>query len=294
MSQSNINDFFTRKLEPSEALKEATDEVVCLTPVVAAEVQKQLQKEEKKKTGRSSYHKYSNAERAELGKFAAQHGVAKTVRSFSAKYPGLKQQSVSEFKKKYNDMKRTHPAEAISEIAAKKRGRTSILPKELMSQTIEIVKALRLKAAPVSYSVIAAVAKGVVIARDRTLLAENGGHIKFSEDWARKILHNVMTEEKKMVSRLGSTASMPVSPVILSEVKLDFQRKIKRAQEEYSIPDELIINFDQTPLAYITASNRTMEFEGRFYILFITIIFIFIIVMINSHSAMGNRLVFQN
>ena len=55
---------------------------------------------------------------------------------------------------------------------------------------------------------------------------------------------------------------MSVDPAILSETKLDFQRKINRAQEEYIIPDDLIINFDQTPLAYISASNHTLEFEG--------------------------------
>ena len=43
-----------------------------------------------------------------------------------------------------------------------------------------------------------------------------------------------------MVSRMGNTASMAVDPAILSEIKLDFQRKIKRAQEDYNIPDDLI------------------------------------------------------
>ena len=52
------------------------------------------------------------------------------------------------------------------------------------------------------------------------------------------------------------------TPAILSEVKLAFQRKIKRVQEEYDIPDDLILNFDQTPLAYICGSNRTMVFQG--------------------------------
>ena len=65
-----------------------------------------------------------------------------------------------------------------------------------------------------------------------------------------------------MVSRLENTAAMPVALAILSEAKLDFQRKIKRTQEEFNIPDDLIINFEQTPSGYICSSNRTMEFEG--------------------------------
>ena len=69
-------------------------------------------------------------------------------------------------------------------------------------------------------------------------------------------------DEKKMVSRLGNAAAMSIAPAIFSETKLDFQHKIKCTQEEYNIPEDLIINFDQTPLAFICGSNRTMEFEG--------------------------------
>ena len=52
-----------------------------------------------------------------------------------------------------------------------------------------------------------------------------------------------------MVSSLGNTTAM-LTPAILSEIKLDFQVKIKRAGEDYNIPDDLIINFGQTLLAY--------------------------------------------
>ena len=34
------------------------------------------------------------------------------------------------------------------------------------------------------------------------------------------------------------------------------------AKEEYNIPDDLIINFNHTLLAYICGYNHTMEFEG--------------------------------
>ena len=61
---------------------------------------------------------------------------------------------------------------------------------------------------------------------------------------------------------MGNTTSMPVEPAILSEVKLDFQRKIKHVYEEHNIPDDLILNFDQTPLEYTCGSNRTMDFQG--------------------------------
>ena len=95
-------------------------------------------------------------ERAEIVQYAAQHGVAKTVRKFEIKYPGIKQQSVSYFKWKY-ELKRTNPSVLLSEIETKKRGHPSLLPYKLMKRSINIIKALRLKAAPVSYIGMSAV-----------------------------------------------------------------------------------------------------------------------------------------
>ena len=72
-----------------------------------------------------------------------------------------------------------------------------------------------------------------------------------------------------MVSPLGKTAVIPTALAIFFEIKLDSERKIKRAQEEYNIPDDLVINFNQTPLVYIYGSNRTMEFEAATSVLII-------------------------
>ena len=58
-------------------------------------------------------------------------------------------------------------------------------------------------------------------------------------------------DEKKTVNYLGNSAAMPNAPAILSKTKLDFQQKIKRAKEQHNIPDDLIIDFEQTLLVYI-------------------------------------------
>ena len=66
-----------------------------------------------------------------------------------------------------------------------------------MAKTIDIIKALSLKAAPVSYSVMAAVARGIVMSDDRNLLVENGGHLSFSDDWARRIIYRLTKDGKR-------------------------------------------------------------------------------------------------
>ena len=72
-------------------------------------------------------------------------------------------------------------------LKSRKHGRTKLLPKDIMAKTIQTVKALRLKGAPVSSAVINAIAKGVM-AEDRCLLTEYGGHLAFSDLWAGNIL----------------------------------------------------------------------------------------------------------
>ena len=51
-------------------------------------------------------------------------------------------------------------------LKSRKRGRPKLLPEDIMAKTIQTVKALRLKGAPVSSAVINAIAKGVVMAED--------------------------------------------------------------------------------------------------------------------------------
>ena len=57
-----------------------------------------------------------------------------------------------------------------------------------MIKTVDITQTLRLKAAPISYSVIAAFARGVVLWHDRNVFVENGGHLSF-------VLHRAKTEK---------------------------------------------------------------------------------------------------
>ena len=145
---------------------------------------------------------------------------------------------------------------------SRKRGRPKLPPEDIMTKTIQTVKALRLKGAPVSNAVINAIAKGVVMAEDRCLLAEYGGHLAFSDQWARNILNEIMWTEKKMVWRIATTSKAPVAPSLLKEEKFTFQRKIQELVTWHKIP-KLIINFDQTPLSYITVANTRLSFLMR-------------------------------
>lgn len=131
-----------------------------------------------------------------------------------------------------------------------------------MKKTIDTVDALRLKAAPVSSVVVNAIAKGIVMANDRSILAEFGGYLILSNDWARKILYKMETMGKKMTRRIATTSKAPIAPGILQETKLHFLRKIKQLQAWHDTPEDFIHNFDQTPLPYVCSSGHTLHEKG--------------------------------
>ena len=64
-----------------------------------------------------------------------------------------------------------------------------------------------------------------------------------------------MQTGKKMVRRIATTSMVPVAP------GLTFHRKTQELVTWHKIWKELIINFDQTLLSYITVVNTTLEFS---------------------------------
>ena len=101
-----------------------------------------------------------------------------------------------------------------------------------MKKTIETVQSLRLEGAPISSSSINAIVKGIVIANDRMLLVENGGHLSFSGSWARNISNEMERNGKKMKRRMTTTCKIPVAPALLEEEKFTFQRNIMTLDDQ--------------------------------------------------------------
>ena len=111
----------------------------------------------------------------------------------------------------------------VTKIYSKKRG---LQAEDLMKKAIETVQSLRLKRAPISSSIINAIAKGIVIANDKMLLVENGGHLSVSNSWARNILNEMERNGKKMKRHMAATSKIPMAPALLEEEKFTFQRNI--------------------------------------------------------------------
>ena len=91
------------------------------------------------------------------------------MKRYQLTYLTLSKQTVQEFKKAYLKDKEVTNKE-VTVLISRERGWPKLLPEVIMAKTIQTVKALHLKDAPVSIAVINTIAKGVVMSEDRCLL----------------------------------------------------------------------------------------------------------------------------
>ena len=61
---------------------------------------------------------------------------------------------------------------------------------------------------------------------------------------------------------MATTSKIPIAQGLLKEEQLTFQRKIPALIKWHDISEDLVLNFDQTSLSYITVGNNTPDFGG--------------------------------
>lgn len=76
-----------------------------------------------------------------------------------------------------------------------------MLGESLDNKVQDLVTEIRDAGGIINSRIIRAIAKGVVLAEDRTLLAENGGCIEITRQWALSLLKRM-----NMVKRYGETS----------------------------------------------------------------------------------------
>jgi len=107
----------------------------------------------------------------------------------------------------------------------------------------QCIKNARKRGLAINTSVVIAAGDGIVMAHDVNLLA---GKIKLTDDWAIKRMGYVNSKAK-------------VDPEHFDKLK---EQEIKSIVTIDEIPDEFILNFDQTAFYYVPATPWAMEKEG--------------------------------
>ena len=116
------------------------------------------------------------------------------------------------------------------------------------------IRALRKEGTPINTAAVLAAAEGVITAKDRTLLASNGGHKELKRSWAKSLMSRM-----NLVKRRGTTKSrLQLNEERFKEVQRSYLDEIVHKARANKVPPQLVINWDQTGLNIgPTSSGRT-------------------------------------
>lgn len=135
-------------------------------------------------------------------------------------------------------------------------GRPYLLGEELDERVKRYLLALRERGAVINTSIVLACTEGLIKHENSNLLASNGGHITLTKSWSKCILKRM-----GFVKRRVST-SAKVSVKKFEELKTQYLQDIRVNVELDDIPEDMIVNFDQTGINYVPAGSWTMEKQG--------------------------------
>ena len=152
---------------------------------------------------------------------------------------------------------KTGDSSEVTALLLRKRGRPLMLREALDTDVQKYIRALRLAGTPVSSSLVLAAVEGIVVSKDRTLLAYNGGHVMLTK-WALSLLNRMGYVKQKASTKNGKRSDKQFE-LKRRQFLLDISGMVKA----HIIPDELVLNWDQTGLNLVPSGNWTFEKRGQ-------------------------------
>lgn len=210
------------------------------------------------KSSRGPYLTLTSAQKLLIGRRAAEYGTTAAIRYFVKEYPdlALKETSVRRLKNLYQDhlrVERVPPSEEdFGMFSSKKNGRPLKIGEELDKQVREYVADMRSTGTNVNTSVVIACAEGILMHENADMLSR----VDLNKGWAQYLLHRMGYVKRK------ATTKAKVTIENFAELKADYLQEINQVIEMDEIPADLVINFDQTGLNIVPASEWTMEARG--------------------------------
>ena len=184
-------------------------------------------------SNRSKYHKYSGEDRAKIAKYSCDHANKKALQHFSKEYPNLKESTLRNFKKAFQNklliQRQQGNVPQVTSLERLPRGRPSLLL-ELDCKLISFVKNLRARGGVVNGSVISAAAKGLI--RSNPSLHQRYNSFEPTRGWIQSIYRRC-----NFSRRAGTTTRPPVPRGMYEECKLSFLTdiSIRFQQSSYSM-----------------------------------------------------------
>ena len=145
------------------------------------------------------------------------------------------------------------PGDPIRLLPTKKQGRPLLLGQELHQIVQEVIRDTRRSGGVINTTIVVATTKGVITAKNPTLLLENGGHLNATSSYAKSVLKR-MEYMKRKCSNAGK-----VTVERFEEAKEEFLADIKAEVLMHDIPLDLVFNWDQTGIQLVPTGEWTMH-----------------------------------
>ena len=212
-------------------------------------------------TPRGKYNSYSPEERAQIGKYALENGNTRAARHFSKVLNRkINESTARRLKSEYVQalaQKNDPEGPLVKCLPTKTQGRLLLLGQDIDKAVQEYIEATRAAGGVVNTAIVMAAAVGIMSSRDVTKLSSHGGYVNITKTWAKSLL-NRMGYVKRKCSNAGK-----ISPIQFAEIQEVFLADIKAQVLMNDIPDELIINWDQTGLPLVPTGEWTMHRAGE-------------------------------
>ena len=227
---------------PSKLVQDGAPHVVCLV---------------KERGKRGEYLKLTPKEKATIGKYASEHGVASAVKKFKKK--NLKECSVRDWRdaylREFNDkLEKAKPGEEVSfkELCSKKRERPVLLGVKMDECLQQLLLWMRSRGTPVGTTVVIGAAQGILMNHK----SKGNSEIRLNKEWARSLLCRIGFTKRNANSKLK------VLPENFYKIKEQFLIDVRSVIKMEDVPPSLVLNWDHTAIKIVPSSNWTMEKKG--------------------------------
>lgn len=214
------------------------------------------------KSHRGPYNSYTPEQRGKIGRYAVHNGPVMAAKHFSKLLGSTINESTARKFKEYLERlaelsKEGDCGSAEISLPTKLQGRPLLFGKELDTLTQDHIRKLRSKGSVINAHVVKALGEGILLAKAPYKLASNGGDIEVTKAWAKSLLARMGYSKRR-----GTNAGK-VSVAHFEELKEFFLADISAEVVMNDIPDELILNWDQTPLRLVPPGDWTMHKSGE-------------------------------
>ena len=202
-------------------------------------------------TGKRRATAHSEEAWAKIGKYASINGTASARRRFKNVLGDLSESTVRKYKQLYF-LRLLNVMILATSLLFHRRSEDDHLRWDKAWTPISR-SALRLAGTPVS--------QGATLtkqgSKDRTVLIDNRGHVSLTRGWALSLLRRM-----GYIKRKASTKTGKLSNEQFGHRRHKFLLEISGMVRAQGIPDELVLNWDQTGLHLVPSGNWTLEKEG--------------------------------